>query len=79
MARNVIYFVGTNNYKKALDFDVWAHCYLKVACCPEPFFPPEFQNAADMILHNINSSRNDITHSNASSIYQYLVSIINDC
>ena len=71
-------FIGTSSFKRALNFDVWAHCYLEVAQCSEPFFPVEFKVAADAILHNINSSRDEITHDNASAMYQYLVSIITE-
>ena len=70
--------LGATSFRKALNFDVWAHCYLKVAHHPDPFFPPEFENVADVILLKINLSRDDITYANASAIYQYLVSVVSN-
>ena len=34
----------------SLDFDVWVQCFQLHASQPDPFFPKEFELAADAVL-----------------------------
>lgn len=65
-------YVGTTSYKQSLNFNVWAHCYLQYAYKAPPFYPEEFNVAADAILAELHTSQQEITVSTAKTIYLLL-------
>ena len=50
---------------QSLNFNVWAHCYLQCAYKAPPFYPEEFNVAADAILAELHISQREITVSTA--------------
>ena len=70
-------YVGTQSYKKELDYDVWIHCYLEYARKPPPLHPPEYEAAATAILErDFDITKDDITLQNAEAIYVYLIQVM---
>ena len=66
--------VGTTSFKKSLNFNVWAHCYLQYAYRAPSFYPEEFNVAANAILAELHITQQDITVSTAKTIYLHLCS-----
>ena len=55
------------NYKKSINFDVWAHGY-----------PEEFQAAAAAILEcDLHLREDEITLENAENVYMHLINTMN--
>lgn len=68
---------GVRSYKQTLDLVVWSHCYLEHAYLPTPFFPAEFEYAANAILcTQLNMYRADITISNSKLVYLHLCNVM---
>ena len=54
--------VGAQWYKKAVDYEIWVHCYLEHARKPSSLYPPEFEVAATAILEcHFNVAKDDIS------------------
>ena len=70
------YFLLTKSYKQAINFEVWAYCYLEFAKHADTFFPEEFGHAADAILAELRMSRHDITTDYARAVYLYLCELM---
>ena len=69
--------IGSQSYKKELDYDVWIHCYLEHARNPPALYPPEFEAAAMAIIEqDFNMTKDDITLQNAEIIYLHLVQVL---
>ena len=65
--------VGTQNYQRDLDIDARAFFYGK----PQPFYHPEFGNAARAIMQaDLSLTREDITIDNAEQLYTHLVNVL---
>ena len=76
---NTSYFllsIGTKSYKQAINFEVWAYCYLEFAKHADTFFPEEFGHAADTILAELRRSQHDITTDCARAVYLYLCELM---
>lgn len=72
----LVMITGQTDYKKTLNINAWTYCYSQYAMNPMPFFPPEFQIAAETILMtDFNMQESDITIHNAKHIYTHLVHI----
>lgn len=68
---------GTMDYKKELNIDIWAHCYVNDACRAPAFFPEEFNEIAILILeHDLNMQRHDINSDNGRNVYKHLVNVL---
>ena len=68
--------IGTKSYKQAINFEVWAYCYLEFAKNADTFFPEEFGHAPDAILAELRMSRHDITTDCARAVYLYLCELM---
>ena len=53
---------------------VWAHCYLQYAYKAPPFYPEEFNAAADAILAELHTTQQEIRVSTAKTIYLHVCS-----
>ena len=64
---------GNRSYKKALDFDVWAHCFLEYTHNSPRFYTDEFCVAADSILNKLHTTRKDMTINVAKTLFGSLL------
>jgi len=68
---------AVRSYKQPLDLIVWSHCYLEHSYLPSPFFPAEFEHAANAILFTqLNMTRADITVANSKLVYLHLCNVM---
>ena len=67
---------GTRSYKKALDFEVWAYCFLGYARNAPPFHPDEFHVAADTILNDLHTTRKNITFDVPKTLHLHLCNVM---
>ena len=68
--------LGTRSYKQELDLEVWVYCFLEYAQNAPSFYPDEFQMAADSILCELHTTRQDITYDTARPIYLHLCNLM---
>lgn len=61
----------------SLDFDVWVQCFQLHASQPDPFFPKEFELAADAVLATeFGMTKSDINLDNVKVVYLRLVTVM---
>lgn len=71
---HTISFLGSSDYKKTLDVSAWSFCYTNLACRPLPFYPPEFKEAATVIMQeDLHMTKDDINVANAKIVYLHLI------
>ena len=68
--------LGTRSYKQELDLEVWVYCFLEYAQNAPSFYPDEFRMAADSILCELHTTRQDITYDTARPIYLHLCNLM---
>lgn len=74
MDHSVYYYIGTNDYRKALDIEAWSFCYMNLACKCPPLYPPEFEEAATAIMQQeLHITKDSIDIDNAKRVYLHLI------
>ena len=71
MHLHVCMYAGTHDFKKALDMNAWAYCYIHQCCKAQEFYSDEFNEAATAIIKNMD--KQNINVDNAKYVYLHLV------
>ena len=70
----IVVYIGTNDYRKALDIEAWSFCYMNLACKSPPLYPSEFEEAATAIMQQeLHMTKDSIDIENAKRVYLHLV------
>lgn len=67
--------IGTSNYLKAVDPNLWYGAFSSQASQPPPMYTPDFYSVCiDMVRHEFDIDLNrDINISNCLDVYNFLV------
>ena len=68
--------LGTRSYKQELDLEVWAYSLIEYGQNAPPLYPDEFREAADSILGELHTTRQDIKYDTAPALYQHLCNVM---
>ena len=68
--------LGTRSYKQELDLEVWTYSLIEYGQNTPPLYPDEFHEAADTILDELHTTRQDIKYDTAPALYQHLCNVM---